>query len=185
MNNHSIVKSVDDLGRVHLPKELRRALELREGDQVEVWRNGNTICIEKLIADLQSVPNLQAYAESLSELIGYEVAISDNFEIHAGSGITKHCEVNALLNHEYLNNLKFRKRFHQPDSYAMINVPESSATFFVLGIAPIYDIENKPLGYIWVLGTEKPCNVDSAIYKTPVVNYANLLAKLCRSGKHL
>lgn len=185
MNDYSMVKSIDDLGRVHLPKELRRALELREGDQVEVWRHGSTICIEKLVTDLKCVANLQAYADSLSELIGYEVAISDNFEIHVGTGVTKHCVVGEMLNSKYMSNLKFRECFHQPEGHVMVGIPESNATFCVLGIAPIYDIENKTIGYIWVLGKDELDNAQSIICKEIVVNYANLLSKLCQKGKHL
>lgn len=185
MNEHSIVKLVDDLGRVHLPKELRRALELREGDQVEVWRNGNTICIEKLVTDLRCVANLQAYADSLSELIGYDVAISDNCEINVGTGVTKHCLVGQILNSQYMSKLKFREGFHQPEGHMSVGIPESAVTFCVLGVAPIYDIENKIMGYIWILSKDEIDNAQSIICRELVVNYANLLAKLCQKGKHL
>lgn len=47
MKATGIVRRLDDLGRVVVPKELRHTLKLKEGDAVEFYTSGDTICIKK------------------------------------------------------------------------------------------------------------------------------------------
>ena len=42
-----IVRTVDDLGRVTLPIELRRTLEIAEKDSLEIFVDGDTIVLKK------------------------------------------------------------------------------------------------------------------------------------------
>lgn len=51
-----IVRSVDDLGCVAIPKEIRRTLKIREGDQVSISVNGDSVIfkrVPKYVAPLQ------------------------------------------------------------------------------------------------------------------------------------
>lgn len=41
-----IVRNLDDLGRITLPMELRRTLSIKAGDPVEIYIDGNTICLK-------------------------------------------------------------------------------------------------------------------------------------------
>lgn len=43
-----IVKRVDDLGRIHIPKAIRQELKLKEGDLLELTFNGNEICLRRI-----------------------------------------------------------------------------------------------------------------------------------------
>ena len=43
-----IVRRVDDLGRVVIPKEIRRTLRIREGDPLEICTDGEVILIRRL-----------------------------------------------------------------------------------------------------------------------------------------
>ena len=47
MKSTGIVRNVDDLGRVTLPKELRRQLGIEEKDSVEIFTNENQIILQK------------------------------------------------------------------------------------------------------------------------------------------
>lgn len=38
---------IDDLGRIHIPKEMRKKLEIQEGDELRLTATGNIIVIEK------------------------------------------------------------------------------------------------------------------------------------------
>ena len=55
MQATGIIRRVDDLGRVVIPKELRRNLKIREGDPLEIYVNDDMICFKKyqLYADEQ------------------------------------------------------------------------------------------------------------------------------------
>ena len=47
MKATGIVRRVDDLGRVVIPKEIRRQLRIKEGDPLEIFLEGNKVCFEK------------------------------------------------------------------------------------------------------------------------------------------
>ena len=45
MDTNKVVRRVDDLGRIHLPKEIRRELRIKEGDQMEIYIIDGVICL--------------------------------------------------------------------------------------------------------------------------------------------
>ena len=47
MKSKGITRRIDDLGRVVIPREIRRTLNLREGDPLEIFVEGETLCLQK------------------------------------------------------------------------------------------------------------------------------------------
>lgn len=47
MNATGIVRRVDDLGRIAIPKEIRRELGIKEGDALELFRDGKSVVFKK------------------------------------------------------------------------------------------------------------------------------------------
>lgn len=47
MKSTGIVRKIDDLGRIVLPKELRTMLDISERDSLEIFRDGNLIILQK------------------------------------------------------------------------------------------------------------------------------------------
>lgn len=47
MKSTGIVRKVDELGRIVLPIELRRTLEIAERDSLEIYVDGSTIILKK------------------------------------------------------------------------------------------------------------------------------------------
>ncbi len=47
MRSIGIVRKIDELGRIVLPKELRRSLDIEEGDPMEIFVDANTIMLKK------------------------------------------------------------------------------------------------------------------------------------------
>ncbi len=47
MKNTGIVRRVDQLGRIVLPKELRKVLDIKEEDPLEIYTEGETIVLKK------------------------------------------------------------------------------------------------------------------------------------------
>lgn len=78
MKATGIVRRIDDLGRIVIPKEIRRTLRIRERDALEIFtdRDGEVI-LKKYspIADLEDFA--QEYAESLFETTGHISLITD------------------------------------------------------------------------------------------------------------
>lgn len=87
MKATGIVRRIDDLGRVVIPKEIRRTLRIREGDPLEIFtdREGEVI-LKKYspIGELSEFAN--EYAEALYESVGHIAIISDRDTIVAVAG---------------------------------------------------------------------------------------------------
>jgi AbrB family transcriptional regulator (stage V sporulation protein T) len=51
MKNTGVIRRIDDLGRVVIPKEIRRTLGIREGDPLEVYIQNDMVCYKKFNAE--------------------------------------------------------------------------------------------------------------------------------------
>ena len=90
MKATGIVRRIDDLGRVVVPKEIRRTLRIREGDPLEIFTDRNGEVILKKYSPIGELHKISCeYAESLSSVTGYTVCIADTEQIIAVSGSGK------------------------------------------------------------------------------------------------
>lgn len=87
MKATGIVRRIDDLGRVVIPKEIRRTLRIREGDPLEIFtdREGEIILKKYSPIGELSVFAMQ-YAESLAQTMGCLVCVCDMEQIVAAAG---------------------------------------------------------------------------------------------------
>ena len=90
MKATGIVRRIDDLGRVVIPKEIRRTLRIREGDPLEIFTDANGEVIFKKYSPVGELSSFaEQYAEVLSKVAKQPVLISDNDHIVAAAGISK------------------------------------------------------------------------------------------------
>ena len=82
MKATGIVRRIDDLGRVVIPKEIRRTLRIREGDPLEIYTDREGEVILKKYSPINDLGEFaQQYVESLFEVLGTPTLISDRDEI--------------------------------------------------------------------------------------------------------
>lgn len=90
MKATGIVRRIDDLGRVVIPKEIRRNLRIREGEPLEIFVDtGGEVLLKKYSAIGKHGDFAKQYADSLFEVIGHIVCIADRDIIIAVSGAAK------------------------------------------------------------------------------------------------
>lgn len=88
MKAAGIMRRIDDLGRVVIPKEIRTALRIRMGNQLEIFTDNEGGVIFKKYSPLAELSNFcQEYTESLYQAIGHIAVISDKDTIIAVSGV--------------------------------------------------------------------------------------------------
>ena len=90
MKATGIVRRIDDLGRVVIPKEIRRTMRIREGDPLEIFVDNNGEVIFKkysLIGEL--TPFAGQYAEVLYKVGEVAVIITDRDRVVASGGLPK------------------------------------------------------------------------------------------------
>lgn len=87
MKATGIVRRIDDLGRVVVPKEIRRTLRIREGDPLEIFTDREGGVILRKYSPIRELGEFaQQYADSMAKATGYTVAISDKDQIIASAG---------------------------------------------------------------------------------------------------
>lgn len=96
MKATGIVRRIDDLGRVVIPKEIRRTLRIREGDPLEIFVDREGEIILKKYSPISELGEFaKEYADSLHESTGHIALIADRDTIIAVSGAPK----KEFLNH--------------------------------------------------------------------------------------
>lgn len=79
MKATGIIRRIDDLGRVVIPREIRRTLGIRDGDPLEIYTEKDGSVIFKKYSILDTV---EKYAKNASDSLiacGIEAAVFDNF----------------------------------------------------------------------------------------------------------
>lgn len=121
MKATGIVRRIDDLGRVVIPKEIRRTLRLREGTPLEIFtdREGEII-LKKYSPMVELTAFATQYAEAMAQSTGLMVCITDRDQVIAVAGgpkkdvlqkpISKQLE-NAISERENILAVKDDKTF--------------------------------------------------------------------------
>ena len=87
MKATGITRRIDDLGRVVIPKEIRRTLRIREGDPLEIFTDREGGIILKKYSTMEDLSDFAGkYADALAQTTGCIVAIADREKIIAASG---------------------------------------------------------------------------------------------------
>ena len=90
MKATGIVRRIDDLGRIVIPKEIRRTLRIRETDPLEIFTDKEGEIILKKYSPIGELGAFaKEYAESLAQTTGHTVCVSDRDQIIAAAGPDK------------------------------------------------------------------------------------------------
>lgn len=90
MKATGIVRRIDDLGRVVIPKEIRRTLRIREGDPLEIFTDREGEVILKKYSPIGELGDFaREYADSLHESVNHITCIADRDVLIAVAGAPK------------------------------------------------------------------------------------------------
>ena len=135
MKATGIVRRVDDLGRIVIPKEIRRTLRIKEGDPLEIFteKDGGVI-----FRKYSAMSDLQDFATQICESIGSNTgriaAVSDRDSIIALSGAPKRELMDKPNSGELGKLMESRKNYRYAPGDTLLRVSESSDKYH-LGVA--------------------------------------------------
>ena len=90
MKATGIVRRIDDLGRVVIPKDIRRTMRIREGDPLEIYTDAGGEVIFKKYSPIGEISAFAGqYAEALGTSTKLSVIICDRDHCVAAAGISK------------------------------------------------------------------------------------------------
>ena len=89
MKTTGIIRRIDDLGRIVIPKELRRTLRIKNGDSLEIFVDNEDIILKKY-SPMESIEEAATkYVDSFNQVIKHSVIVTDKDKVIAASGSLK------------------------------------------------------------------------------------------------
>lgn len=123
MKATGIVRRIDDLGRVVIPKEIRRTMRIREGDPLEIYTDINGEVIFKkysLVGELASFAT--QYCDVLYRSTNLPTIICDRDHVIAVSGLAKKEILDRRVSTDLERIMENREQFVASDSHTLIPV---------------------------------------------------------------
>lgn len=129
MKATGIVRRIDDLGRVVIPKEIRRTMRLREGEPLEIYtERAGEIILKKYspIADLAEFA--QNYADALFQSTSSMCCITDRDSIIAVAGLSKKDYLDKKITEKLDSTIRMRRTYISSDTEAAIPLTSDTVT---------------------------------------------------------
>ena len=156
MKATGIVRRIDDLGRVVVPKEIRRTLHIREGDPLEIFTDHEGGIVLRKYSPIGELSGFaKQYAEALSQTSGCIVSITDREQHIAVSGQgRKELQSKGLSKGlEKMIHQRTSGCFNTGDKQFVALTPDEETTFSSQVIAPII-AEGDAIGAVALLSRE-------------------------------
>lgn len=83
--NTGIVRKIDELGRIVIPKEIRKNLNIRNGEDVQIFIQDNSIVLKKYEKLLSMKENADIYINNFRKLTSSDIIITDKEKVISSS----------------------------------------------------------------------------------------------------
>lgn len=104
MKSTGITRRIDDLGRIVIPKEIRKNLKIKENEVLEIFINNDEIILKKFSPFNDSEKVLSDYIKVINDMTGNDVIITDRDKVILSSKRLEERLLNKKLS-EYVNDL--------------------------------------------------------------------------------
>ena len=150
MKATGVVRRIDDLGRIVIPKEIRRNLKINEGDSLEIFVDSVGIILKKYSLLDNMVQNATILVDSVAKIYQKNILITDREKIIA---VSKEFQ-KQFLNKELSNNIKEKienicEVFNDSNSYIVVDETNNTPSFLV----PIL-VDSDSLGSVILINDE-------------------------------
>lgn len=177
MKATGIVRRIDELGRVVIPKEIRSTLRLKSGDPLEIFTDRDELMLKKYspIASLERFS--EGTAKSLSDLSGHLAIVCDTDEVLFASGSGKREVTGKTVSRKLDKIMQERKSYvanlaEGGDIVPIIDGADTDVTAQV--IVPIIS-NGDCLGAVALVSTEQGAKMELSACKLAQLS-ANILA---------
>lgn len=161
MRATGIVRRIDDLGRIVIPKEIRKTLRIREGDPLEIFTARDGEIILKKYSPIGELDKFaQEYAETLSELLGFEIIVTDSDSIIATTKTLKNEYKNKAISSEIERYIDSREIKGHKDSQLVPIHKEDSMNYNHQIIVPIVSSAKDSIGAMIMVSNKEEALTD-------------------------
>ena len=179
MKATGIVRRIDDLGRVVIPKEIRRTMRIREGDPLEIFTDREGEVILKKYSPISELSEFaDEYVEAIYENTNFPCMICDRDGVVAVSGTSKKEYLDKRVSPELEKIIEERQVYHNNQDKKSIRIiseeldPEKYVSQVIIPIIAHGD----PIGAIILSSDESDSNMGEVELKI-VQTAASFLSK--------
>ncbi len=175
MKATGIVRRIDELGRVVIPKEIRRTLRIREGDPLELFTDRDELMLKKYspIASIERFA--EGTAKSLNEQSGYLAAITDTDSVLSAAGTNKKALIGKTVSSALTDLMNTRRNYlaNKSEGGEMLTLTEDGENNYTAQVAVPIVSNGDCLGAVLLLSAE-----EGAVMEASAVKLARLTADI-------
>ena len=149
-----IVRRIDELGRIVIPKEIRKNLRIKNGDNLEILVEGENITLRKYSQIENATDMANVYAESFYQVLKYNVIITDTDKVIAIAGNLKKKYLNMGIS-EMVETMIERRNSMVERKKSNIEITPGLIEFGYYAIAPIIN-NGDSIGSVIILSLDTP-----------------------------
>ena len=183
MKATGIVRRIDDLGRVVIPKEIRRTLRIREGDPLEIFTDREGEVILKKYSPIGELNEFATeYCDALYETINHMVVFTDRDTIIAVSGGSKKDYLDNRVSQDLEKIMENRTVYNTTENNKPLKlffVDENADKYVLQIIVPIV-MQGDPIGSVVFISKEAGISMGEIELKL-AETAANFLSKQMES----
>lgn len=165
MKATGIVRRIDDLGRVVIPKEIRRTMRIREGDPLEIYTSSDGGVVFKKYSLMTGLSEFAGQmCETLNRATGRGAVIVDRDNCIALSGVPRRELLDRQISTELERLMEGRQIYQHKPGEPAIPVCSDGNKYFLALAAPILT-EGDVLGCVLFVGEEGNLDGGEVDYK--------------------
>ena len=134
MKATGIVRRIDELGRIVIPKEIRRVLRIREGDPIEIFTDGDGVVLKKYARIRELGDYADVYCQALTGALGFSAAVTDTETVLFASGSMKKQLLKSRLSEPVIERMRSRQTVLAPEGFSLL---EGEAPVLRIAAVPI------------------------------------------------
>lgn len=161
MKATGIVRRIDDLGRVVIPKEIRRTMRIREGDPLEIFTDREGEVIFKKYSPIGELNNFASqYAETLHKTCNLSIIITDRDAVISCAGVPKREYTDKRLSADLEKIIENRVIYTHKQGERKLSVIDDSVGNHYIGCAVPIIAEGNIIGCVTSVIGEKESSAD-------------------------
>lgn len=165
MKATGVVRRIDDLGRIVIPKEIRRSLRIREGDSLEIYADNNEAIVLKKYSPVESIDSFVVQlVESIHSSSKKEIIIVDAEKVIAAAGGFRKDIVGKKIDMRLDEKLQ-RRNIQTFEPYENLEVTENLVIKTAAILKPII-VYGDVIGGVIVIGKESVSEIEKVMVES-------------------
>ena len=154
MKTTGVIRRIDELGRIVIPKEIRKNLRIKNGENLEIFVDGDSIILKKF-SQIESLENVSVdYAHAFNQIIKHNIIVTDRDKVIAVAGPLKKKYLGKEINDFTERSIERRDSFFekQKKDFKIVKDEDEHGYYTFVSIVNNGDA----IGSIIVISTDVP-----------------------------